>query len=183
MPQPTEPVDGVAMPELYVRTYMTLLRSSGNVRVRALEAAHMRMRSSLHLRAEQTTPDAGALIYAMQRLPLCITDVSAVVIGQEGEQFRAVLGPDVEGWERVEAAARRRAWRRNSGRRNRLELRGRSCDRLGRAARSRRRGLHPTPQNGSNSRGGPRHGGCRRRGTRHTVIVGRRRFALAAGHV
>ena len=113
MPQASEQVDGVAMPELYVRTYMTLLRSSGTVRVRALEAAHIRMRSSLHPLADQTAPDAGAFIYAMQRLPLCITDVSAVVIGQEGEQFRAVLGPDVEGWERVEAAARRRAWRWN----------------------------------------------------------------------
>lgn len=113
-PQLREPADfhdGTTTPDLYARTYMTLLRSSGTVRVHALEAAHARMRSSLHSLAAHPEPDAGALIYATQRLPLCIRDVSSVVIGQEGEQFRAVLGSDVEHWERVEAAARRRAWR------------------------------------------------------------------------
>ncbi len=98
-------------PELYARTYMTLLRSSGVVRLHALEAAHVRMRSSLHMRAGLADCDAGAFIYAMQRLPLCVAGVDSVVIGQEGEQFRAVLGDEVEQWERVEAAARRRAWR------------------------------------------------------------------------
>jgi hypothetical protein len=99
------------MPDLYARTYMTLLRSSGTVRVHALQAAHARMRSSLHALAARPEPDAGAFIYAIQRLPLCISEVSTVIIGQEGEQFRAILGPGVETWERVEAAARRRAWR------------------------------------------------------------------------
>lgn len=110
----TESLDGVASattPDLYARTYMTLLRTSGAVRVHAFEAAHISMRSSLHALAAHAEPDTGAFIYAMQRLPLCIASVSSVVIGQEGEQFRAVLGPDVEGWARVEAAARRRAWR------------------------------------------------------------------------
>ena len=106
--------DGTAMPELYARTYMTLLRSSGTVRVHALQAAHARMRSSLHALAARSEPDAGAFIYAIQRLPLCVAKVSKVIIGQEGEQFRAVLGPEVETWERVEAAARRRAWRWDS---------------------------------------------------------------------
>ena len=37
---------------LYIRTYYSLLRSSGDVRVRAFEEAHLFSRSSLHLGAE-----------------------------------------------------------------------------------------------------------------------------------
>ena len=35
--------------ELYIRTYYSLLRSSGDVRIRSLEETHEGMRSSLHL--------------------------------------------------------------------------------------------------------------------------------------
>ena len=37
--------------DLYIRTYYSLLRSSGDVRVRAFEEAHLFSRSSLHLGA------------------------------------------------------------------------------------------------------------------------------------
>ena len=97
--------------ELYARTYTTLLRSRGAVRVQAFVPAHTRMGSSLHALADSPLPDAGAFIYAMQRLPECIARVERVVLGQEGDQFRAVLGDEVDRWLRVEAPARRRAWR------------------------------------------------------------------------
>ena len=97
--------------ELYARTYTTLLRSRSDVRVQAFLPAHIRMGSSLHALADQPAPDAGAFIYAMQRLPQCIARVARVVLGQEGDQFRAVLGDQVDHWSRVEARARRRAWR------------------------------------------------------------------------
>ena len=58
--------------ELYARTYTTLLRSRGAVRVQAFVPAHTRMGSSLHALAGSPLPDAGAFIYAMQRLPECI---------------------------------------------------------------------------------------------------------------
>ncbi|MSQ43354.1 MAG: hypothetical protein EXR45_03980 [Chloroflexi bacterium] len=97
--------------ELYARTYTTLLRSRSDVRVQAFVPAHIRMGSSLHALADQPVPDAGAFIYAMQRLPECVAQVERVVLGQEGDQFRAVLGEQVDRWSRVEARARRRAWR------------------------------------------------------------------------
>jgi hypothetical protein len=97
--------------ELYARTYTTILRSSGEVRLRAFEAAHVRVGSSLHAQAGAETPDAGAFIYAIQRLPAAVAEVERIFLGQEGEHFRAVLGAEVGGWPRLEAPARRRQWR------------------------------------------------------------------------
>jgi hypothetical protein len=97
--------------ELYVRTYTTMLRTSGEVRVRAFEAAHIRVRSSLHSSAGEECPDAGAFIYAIQRLPAVVAHVQTVILGQEGERFRSLLGTEVSHWQRLEAPARRRQWR------------------------------------------------------------------------
>src|SRR5262245_38515516 len=97
--------------ELYARTYTTILRSSGDVRLQAFVAAHVQVRSSLHAAAGRPEPDSGAFIYALQRLPVAVADVSRVVLGQEGERFRALLGEGVTHWERLEAPARRRQWR------------------------------------------------------------------------
>ena len=47
--------------ELYVRTYSTVLRSSGEVKLRALEAAHIQVRSSLHPGAGSEEPGRGGL--------------------------------------------------------------------------------------------------------------------------
>ena len=97
--------------ELYVRTYGTVLRSGGEVKLRALVAAHTRVRSSLHPGAGDERPDTGAFIYAIQRLPDAVFKVRRVLLGQEGERFRALLGPGVTDWQRLEAPARRRQWR------------------------------------------------------------------------
>jgi len=97
--------------ELYARTYTTILRSSGDVRLRAFCAAHVQVRSSLHAGAGDDAPDAGAFIYAIQRLPDAVANVDRVLLGQEGEHFRAVLGAEVTHWQRLEAPARRRQWR------------------------------------------------------------------------
>ncbi len=96
--------------ELYVRTYNTILRSSGDVKLRAFEAAHLGVDSSLHHRATSPWLDAGAFIYALQRLPECAAQVEWVVLGQLPEQFGSVLEAGIEGWERVEAPGRRRRW-------------------------------------------------------------------------
>src|SRR5436190_548455 len=112
MVSPGEPIGaGKDDVELYVRTYSTMLRSSGEVRLRAFEAAHVRVRSSLHSGAGAEWPDAGAFIYAIQRLPDEVAHVEKVVLGQEGERFRALLGDEVTHWQRLEAPARRRQWR------------------------------------------------------------------------
>jgi len=96
--------------ELYQRTYTTLLRSSGETRLRVLESSHMAMGSSLHPLADSDEIDLGAFIYAIRRLPDSVLRTTIVVMGQEAALFtRAGIGP-LEEWEAVEAAARRRRW-------------------------------------------------------------------------
>jgi hypothetical protein len=96
--------------ELYQRTYSTLLRSSGETRLRVLESSHMAIGSSLHPLADSDEIDLGAFIYAIRRLPDAIVRTTIVVMGQEASLFaRAGIGP-LEQWESVEAPARRRRW-------------------------------------------------------------------------
>ncbi len=94
--------------ELYQRTYYSLLRSTDEVPIRALEEVHLRMGSLLHPNAASPDPDAGALIYSVLRLPDCIFRTRRVVLGQSPQVFRDFGIGDVEAWERVAAKARRR---------------------------------------------------------------------------
>jgi hypothetical protein len=95
--------------ELYVRTYTTLLRSSGETALRVLEPSHMAMSSSLHPLAASEELDLGAFLYAVRRLPDGIAGAELVIMGQEVEQLTA-NGIPVESWEEAEAPARRRRW-------------------------------------------------------------------------
>ncbi len=94
--------------ELYLRTYYSLLRSSGEIQVESLEETHGGMNSSLHLKAEAPTPDLSAFIYGCVRLPPCIVRVRLVILGQSDEVFNRKGYPDVEHWQPVQAQARRR---------------------------------------------------------------------------
>ena len=94
--------------ELYIRTYYSLLRSSGDIRIRSLEETHEGMRSSLHLGAESPAFDASAFTYAAMRLPACIDQARRVVIGQSEEVFLREGLRDLDQWLRVDAPARRR---------------------------------------------------------------------------
>src|SRR5215210_3794822 len=86
---------------LFVRTYTTILRTHGDVPVRAFEAAHQGVGSSLHPGAASEQPDPGAFIYAVQRLPSCVAQVNRVVLAQLPEQLRTVIPGGTEGWEQV----------------------------------------------------------------------------------
>jgi len=96
--------------ELYVRTYTTMLQSSGEIRLDALQQAHMGMQSSLHPLAAEPRVDMGALIYAARRLPAAIAQSRHVILGQSAGSIRAELGVDILSWQKVEAPARRRRW-------------------------------------------------------------------------
>src|SRR5947199_4405890 len=96
--------------ELYTRTYGTLLRSSGETKLKVLEQSHIGMRSSLHQTAGSAEPDTCALIYALCRLPPCITTVRRIVLGQSAEVFKRLLDVDVEKWEMQSAPGRRRRY-------------------------------------------------------------------------
>ena len=73
--------------DLYVRTYTTLLQSSGAIGVSSLEPAHLTAASSLHAGALEPAPDMNAFIYSTQRLPACIVDVRHIVLGQSVADF------------------------------------------------------------------------------------------------
>jgi hypothetical protein len=96
--------------DLYIRTYYSLLRSSGEVQVRAFEEAHLFSNSSLHLGARDPSPDVAAFAYSAARLPSCMPAVRRVVLGQSHEMFEAA-GHDVQRWQRVRTRGRRRPLR------------------------------------------------------------------------
>ena len=117
-PQPEARATGGAVDsdsvELYQRTYTTLLRSSGETHLRVLEPSHRAMGSSLHALAGSLELDMGAFIYAIRRLPDSIVDAQLVLMGQDAEVL-ARAGIDVDEWQEVEAAARRRHWYDSGG--------------------------------------------------------------------
>src|SRR5215217_104727 len=96
--------------ELYHRTYTTLLRSSGETRLRVLEPSHAAMNSSLHPLANTSEPDLGAFMYAMRRLPANIYSANPVVMGQEAVEFRRHGIGNLDDWTPLDAPARRRRW-------------------------------------------------------------------------
>jgi hypothetical protein len=100
--------------DLYIRTYYSLLRSSGDVRVRAFEEAHLFSRSSLHLGAEDPNPDLAAFAYSAGRLPDCMPNIRRIVLGQSPVQFRAAGFP-IERWQVVRTRGRRRPLRWDGG--------------------------------------------------------------------
>ena len=55
--------------ELYVRTYTTMLQSSGEIKIDSLVQTHIRMGSVLHPLAGQPQSDMGALVPGWQRHP------------------------------------------------------------------------------------------------------------------
>jgi hypothetical protein len=95
--------------ELYIRTYITLLRSSGEVKLKTLVQTHCGMHASLHADAMKQTPDMSAFIYAINRLPECIVRARRILLGQSAYTF-ANQNIDVESWQKVSAPGRRRHW-------------------------------------------------------------------------
>ncbi len=95
--------------EMYIRTYNTLLRSSGEVSLKALVQTHYNIDSSLHPEARSPYPDMSAFIYSVLRLPAAIIHCNHVLLGQAEEVF-VQQGFHVDNWEAVTASARRRKW-------------------------------------------------------------------------
>jgi hypothetical protein len=95
--------------EMYIRTYQTMLRSSGEVGLKALIQAHYNIDSILHPAARSSEPDMSAFIYAMLRVPTAILNVNRVFLGQSEEVFTQ-QGFPVDKWQAVTASARRRKW-------------------------------------------------------------------------
>src|SRR5437588_617928 len=95
--------------EMYIRTYNTLLRSSGEVSLKALVQAHYNIDSSLHPDSRSPYPDMSAFIYSVLRLPASIIHCNLVLLGQSEDVFLQ-QGFHVDSWQAVTASARRRKW-------------------------------------------------------------------------
>lgn len=109
--EPGQRVPGKREVDLYVRTYTTLLQSSGSVPVSSLIPAHLTAASSLHAGAAEPEPDLNAFLYSAQRLPECIVEVTDIVLGQSARGFRRAGYTRMESWQVVSAPGRRRRWR------------------------------------------------------------------------
>jgi hypothetical protein len=96
--------------DLYVRTYTTLLQSSGAIGVSSLEPAHLTASSSLHAGAPEPAPDMNAFIYSTQRLPACILDVRHIILGQSVSDFARGGYIGMSSWDAQSAPGRRRKW-------------------------------------------------------------------------
>jgi hypothetical protein len=108
LPGPSDATnDGI---DVYIRTYYSLLRSTGEVRVRAFEEAHAYSDSTLHLGAREVTPDVAAFAYAAARLPACMPAIERIVLGQSHEHFESI-GLEVRDWAEVRTRGRRRPLR------------------------------------------------------------------------
>ncbi len=106
---PVAPADEI---DLYIRTYSSLLRSTGDVDVRAFEEAHAFSASSLHEGALAAEIDVSAFAYAAGRLPLDMPRTRRIVLGQSHELFEAA-GFFFREWAVVKARGRRRPMRWN----------------------------------------------------------------------
>jgi len=93
---------------LYLRTIYSLLRTTAEVQISALEETHAGTHSALHPDARKTTPDTSAFIYSLLRLPDCMPDVRSVILGQSETVFRQHGYGEIKKWEVVSARARRR---------------------------------------------------------------------------
>ncbi|MBW7883441.1 MAG: hypothetical protein H3C34_12530 [Caldilineaceae bacterium] len=103
---PTAKSDEIA---LYIRTYYSLLRSTGPVRIRSLEETHIGMKSNLHFAADSPDLDVSALVYSALRLPDAVVDANLLVMGQMEDVF-AREGFILRDWKVVKARARRRKY-------------------------------------------------------------------------
>ncbi|MFW6074293.1 MAG: DUF6909 family protein [Chloroflexota bacterium] len=96
--------------DLYVRTYNTLLRSSGPVDVDVLEQAHLNIESSLHSHARERRPDMNAFMYSTLRLPPEIVSVDLILMSQSERIFARYGYREILDWPAVSAPGRRRKW-------------------------------------------------------------------------
>jgi hypothetical protein len=105
---PGLPPPGREAVDTFVRSYQTLLRSTGEVRVAGLLEPYLAMAPSLHVRARDPLPDAAAITYVGLRLPASMPNVRLVLLGASLDAMAARGFRDVANWIPQSAPARRR---------------------------------------------------------------------------
>jgi hypothetical protein len=113
IPSTASPFGGPHQPrreavESFVRSYQTLLRSTGEVRLAGLVEPYMAMAPSLHVKVRDPLPDAAALTYVGIRLPSCMPEVRLVLLSTSVDTIAARGFGTVSDWLPQTAPARRR---------------------------------------------------------------------------
>src|SRR5918911_4914126 len=93
--------------DLFVRSYQSLLRSTGEVRVAGLLEPYLAMDPTLHTRARDPRPDPAALTYVGLRLPPSMPNVRLVLLSTSFASIES-RGVDLTSWRPQTAPARRR---------------------------------------------------------------------------
>lgn len=104
----TVPSSGNEEINLYLRTYYSLLRSTREVKLKSLIEAHKSIHSALHVKADELEVDMAAFIYAILRVPECLSQINLVIMGQSSRVFAEHGYAQVETWQQVSAPGRRR---------------------------------------------------------------------------
>lgn len=94
--------------EIHVRTYRSLLKSAGNLKIDTIIDSHKNLNSILHPQADSDTIDMSAFIYVLLRLPSCMSKVKNIILGQSYSVFRKHGFKRLSHWKEVSAPGRRR---------------------------------------------------------------------------
>ncbi|OIO13809.1 hypothetical protein COV53_01075 [Candidatus Gottesmanbacteria bacterium CG11_big_fil_rev_8_21_14_0_20_37_11] len=94
--------------EVHIRTYRSLLKSAGEVRILNLIDSHLTMNSILQEKGAGTEVDIAAFIYCLLRLPSPMSNVKKIILGQSYSVFEKNGFGTIEKWQEVAAPGRRR---------------------------------------------------------------------------
>jgi hypothetical protein len=94
--------------EIHIRTYRSLLKSTGMLRINQLTDSHLSMESILHEKGLGEKIDVSAFIYVLLRLPPCMSSVSYIVLGQSYDVFKNHNFAHIGTWKEALSPGRRR---------------------------------------------------------------------------
>lgn len=94
--------------EIYIRTYRSLLKSSGVIAIAQLIDAHIAAKPLLHEKAGKDEIDTSAFIYGLLRLPTIMSNVKTIVLGQSLDVFKKHGVTGFSSLKEVESPGRRR---------------------------------------------------------------------------
>lgn len=94
--------------EVHIRTYRSLLKTSGWVKIEKLIDSHIGMNSVLHEKAASLEIDLAAFIYVLLRLPANMSVIKTLILGQSYSVFTNSGFKSIKDWQEVDAPGRRR---------------------------------------------------------------------------
>lgn len=94
--------------EIHIRTYRSLLKASGKIKIEKLIDSHVAMNSLLHEKAGEKQIDIASFIYVLLRLPSCMSSVKKIILGQSYGVFKNNGLRQLASWKEIEAPGRRR---------------------------------------------------------------------------